>query len=123
MTKEDLNKEVYEPIKELKQRFYDSKTQDDWNACKEELVELLAKAESVMDKDFYPKYKEGILASIKKMYDYKQKYFAKQGNGEKKTYQPKVTYLIQDDLAAALTKYIELQTKLLEVQYENIFKK
>lgn len=120
LSREQLTEQVYQPIKDLKEAFYNSKTPEEWEQLKDHLVELLAKAEDVMDKDFYPKYKEGVVASIKKMYDSKVKYWEKQKQG-KPQFTPKKTYLLQDDLAAALTKYIELQTKLLTIQYENIF--
>lgn len=122
--KEQLEECVYSKVREIKQKFYDCKSLDDWQSIKEELVGVLGVAETMMDSTFYAKYKEGVIASVKKMYDAKQTWFSKQKNGtggEKKTYQPKVTYLLQDELATALTKYIELQTKLLTIQYNNVF--
>ena len=121
MTKQDLQEQVYQPMKELKDRFYAAETPEIWEECKEELIELLTKAETVMDKDWYEKWKQSQFDSITKMHTYKVKYWEK--GKEKKVYQPKTTFLLQDELASALTKYIELQTKLLELQYENIFKK
>lgn len=121
ISKDDLQVKIYTPIQQLKDAFYQAKSEQEWNDLKEQLVEILAYAEDVMDAEFYAKYKEGVVNSIKKMYEFKVKYWKK--NSEKKAYTPKKTYLLQDDLAAALTKYIELQTKLLEYQYKNIFEK
>ena len=122
LSKEQLYEQVYQPIKDLKEAFYNSKTPEEWEQLKDHLVELLAKAEDVMDKDFYPKYKEGVVASIKKMYDSKVKYWEKQKQG-KPQFTPKKSYLLQDELAEALTEYIKLQTKLMQIQYKNVFEK
>lgn len=121
--KEQLEECVYSKVREIKQKFYDSKDEQQWQSIKEELVEVLGVAETMMDSTFYAKYKEGVIASVKKMYDAKQTWFSKQKNGtaEKKAYTPKKTYLLQDELATALTKYIELHCKLLTIQYNNVF--
>ena len=108
-------KEVYEPMKELKNKFYQTKTQEEWDACKEELKAIYDKASKLMDKTFYEQYRDGVNASILKMYEFKKKYFEQ---GGKKQYQPKVTYLLQDELAQALTEYIKLKTAVLASEYE-----
>ena len=113
--KETLTLEVYQPIAELKQKFYECKSQADWDSLKVELKGLLAKAEKMMDGNFYTeKYKPGVVQSIEKIYGFKQKQFSK------KQFVPpvKVSYIFQENLADALTRYIELQTKLLELEYE-----
>lgn len=107
---------IYDRVKNLKDRFYQTKTQDEWDECKKELVTVLDEAKELMTPDFYPKYKEGVVATISKMWSFKEKYFQQQG--QKKQYQPKVTYLLQDDLAAALTKYIQLKTIELSMELE-----
>ncbi len=115
--KETLQKEIYQPTQELKNKFYQAKTQAEWDACKEELKVLLEKIdEPMMTTDFALKYKKSLVDSIAKMWAYKQPYFEKQQST--KTYQPKITYLFQDDLAQALTRYIQIQTKMLELDYE-----
>lgn len=114
MTNQDeINAKVYQPIKELKQKMYECKTQDNWDEYKGQLLELFKVAESMMDKSFYDKYRQGIVDSIAKIYSYKQKQFNKA-----KVFTPKVTYLLQDDLAAALTKYIQLKTIELSMELE-----
>lgn len=116
-SKETLEKEIYTPAKELKDKFYNAKTIEDWNACKEELKTLLPKIdEPLMTTDFATSYKKNLVDSIAKMWKYKEPYFNKQQN--KKQFQPKVTYLLQDDLAAALTKYIQLKTIELSMELE-----
>ena len=111
--KEEINVKVYQPIKELKQKMYECKTQDSWDEYKGQLLELFKVAESMMDKSFYDKYRQGIVDSIAKIYSYKQKQFNKA-----KVFTPKVTYLLQDDLAQALTKYIQLKTIELSMELE-----
>ena len=69
-----------------------------------------------MTPDFYPKYKQGVVDSIAKMWSFKESYFNKQQN--KKQYQPKVTYLLQDELAQALTEFIKLKTIQLSMELE-----
>lgn len=112
--KEELNSKVYEPIRSIKQRFYESKDEQQWQSIKEELVEVLAKAESMMDSTFYATYKEGVIASIKKMYDAKQAYFNKAK--EKKTYPVKSSYIFREEegkafieLCNAMSNYLNLK--------------
>lgn len=112
--REDLNKQVYEPIRELKQKFYDCKTADEWQSIKEELVEILAVAETKMDSTFYATYKEGVIASVKKMYDAKQAYWNKAK--EKKTYPVKSSYIFREEegkafieLCNAMSNYLNLK--------------
>ena len=107
---------IYDRVKNLKDRFYQTKTQDEWDECKKELVTVLDEAKELMTPDFYPKYKEGVVATISKMWSFKEKYFQQQG--QKKQYQPKVTYLLQPELAEALTAYIKLKTAVLASEYE-----
>ena len=111
--KDEINAKVYQPIKELKQKMYECKTQDSWDEYKGQLLELFKVAESMMDKSFYDKYRQGIVDSIAKIYSYKQKQFNKA-----KVFTPKVTYLLQDDLAQALTKFIQLKTIELSMELE-----
>lgn len=121
--KETLEKEIYTPSKELKDRFYAAKTMEEWNACKEDLKVLLAKIdEPLMTTDFAIKYKKSLVDSIAKMWKYKEPYFNKQQN--KKQFQPKVTYLLQDELAQALTEYFKLKTiQLIKEVGNDIFEK
>lgn len=107
---------IYDRVKNLKDRFYATKTQQDWDECKNELIPLLDEAKGLMTPDFFPKYKQGVVDAIAKMWTFKEKYFQQQG--QKKTYQPKVTYLLQDELAQALTEYIKLKTKQLQYELE-----
>lgn len=108
-----LDEKVYNPIRDLKNRFYQSKTQDEWEKCKTELKTLLPVAQELMDADFYTKFKDGVVQSIEKMYGFKQKLW------NKPQYPVKQSYIFQDNLANALAKYIELKTKMLELEYES----
>lgn len=110
--KETMQTEVYDKIKDIKNRFYNAKTQDEWNQIKEDYKIVMAKAKELMTPEFYEKYNKGVQDSIAKIYGYKEKQF------NKKQFQPKVTYLLQDDLAAALTKYIQLKTIELSMELE-----
>lgn len=108
--KEKMQNEVYTPMKELKERFYASKTQDEWDGCKKELTALLDKAKEMMTEDFYPKYKQGVIDSISKMYTFKEKYFSK----KQYVAQPKQSFIFREDegksfarLCNALAEYIE----------------
>ena len=121
--KETLQKEIYTPAKELKDKFYNAKTIEDWNACKEELKTLLTKIdEPLMTTDFAISYKKNLVDSIAKMWKYKEPYFNKQQN--KKQFQPKVTYLLQPELAQALTEYFKIKTiQLVKEMGNDIFDK
>lgn len=116
--KQVLQEKVYEPIKNLKNKFYQTKTQEEWDNCKVELKELLELAKPMMDSEFYEKYKKGVVDSIAKTYTYKEKYFKK----SKFTPQPKVTYLLQDELAQALTEYVKVLTKIKQKELDNFSK-
>lgn len=111
--KETMQTEVYDKVKDVKNRFYNSKTQDEWNQIKEDYKVVMAKAKELMTPEFYEKYNKGVQDSIAKIYSYKEKQFNKA-----KVFSPKVTYLLQDDLAEALTKYIQLKTAVLASEYE-----
>lgn len=114
MDRETLQEVIYSPIKDLKQKFYECSCPECWDELKVELKDLFEKAKGMMDEKFYETYRSGVVKSIEKIYGYKKKQW------EKKQFVPpvKVSYIFQDDLAAALTKYIELQTKMMELQYE-----
>lgn len=117
--KETLEKEIYTPVKQLKDKFYNAKTMDEWNACKEELKPLLAKIdEPLMTTDFATKYKKNLVDAIAKMWQYKEPYFKKQENKKQFIAQPKVSYIFQDDLAKALTNYLKLKTIELSMEME-----
>ena len=116
--KETLEKEIYTPCKQLKEKFYNAKNIDEWNACKEELKPLLAKIdEPLMTTDFATSYKKNLVDAIAKMWKYKEPYFNKQQN--KKQFQPKVMFLLQPELAEALTKFIKLKTIQLSMEMES----
>lgn len=112
--KETMQTEVYDKVKDIKNRFYNAKTQDEWNQIKEEYKVVMAKAKELMTPEFYEKYNKGVQDSIAKIYSYKEKQF----NKKQFIAQPKVTYLLQDDLAAALTKFIQLKTIELSMELE-----
>lgn len=115
--KETLQKEIYTPAKELKDKFYNAKTIDEWHQCKEELKTLLEKiSEPLMTTDFATSYKKNLVDAIAKMWKYKEPYFNKQQN--KKQFQPKVTYLLQPELAEALVNYLKLKTIQLSMEME-----
>lgn len=113
MDRETLQEVVYKPMKDLKQKFYECDCPECWDELKVELKSLFDKAKEMMSADFYKKYRDGIVASIEKIYTYKKKKWDK-----KQQFTPKKTYLLQDDLAAALTDYIKLKTKMMELEYE-----
>lgn len=106
MTNDDLKSVVYEPMRELRQKFYESKNQEEWNELKIQLKSLFEVAQQNMDSEFYGKYHDGVVNSIQKIYTFKEKAWSKQ----QKQFQPKITYLLQDDLASALMEYIQLKT-------------
>lgn len=111
MDRETLQEVIYSPIKDLKQKFYECSCPECWDELKVELKDLFEKAKGMMDEKFYETYRSGVVKSIEKIYGYKKKQW------EKKQFTPKKTYLLQDDLAAALTDYIKIKTKLMELEY------
>lgn len=107
---------VYDRVKNLKQRFYETKTQEEWDECKKELVTVLDEAKELMTPDFFPKYRQGIVDSIAKIYSYKEKQF----NKKQFVPQPKQSYIFREDegqsfsrLCNALADFLEKKTKML----------
>ena len=116
--KETMQTEVYDKVKDVKNRFYNAKTQDEWNQIKEDYKVVMAKAKELMTPEFYEKYNKGVQDSIAKIYGYKEKQF------NKKQFQPKVTYLLQPELAQALTEYLKIKTiQLIKEVGNDIFEK
>ena len=114
LSKEQLYEQVYTPMKELKDRFYAAETPEIWEECKGELIELLTKAETVMDKDWYEKWKQSQFDSITKMHTYKVKYWER--GKEKKTYPVKSSYIFREEegkafieLCNAMSYYLNLK--------------
>lgn len=102
----------WKEFNELKNEGWKTKTQEDYTNWQNRIKEWYKNQTELTDWD-----KDQIKKQLEKINENKQAYFNKpQFKG-----QPKKTFLLQDDLAAALTKYIELQTKLLEYQLKNIF--
>lgn len=112
---EEINAKVYQPIKELKQKMYECKTQDSWDEYKGQLLELFKVAESMMDKNFYDKYRQGIVDSITKIYSYKESFFKKQ---EKKQYQPKVNYIFREAEGLKIIEFLDTLNKVLKKKYD-----
>ena len=113
--KETLQKEIYEPCKELKNKFYNAKTIEEWNQCKEELKPLMAKiAEPLMTSDFATKYKQNLVDSIAKMWKYKEPYLNKQANKAKFVAQPKQSYIFREDEGQAFIKLCETFSQFLQ---------
>ena len=111
MTNQDeINAKVYQPIKELKQKMYECKTQDSWDEYKGQLLELFKVAESMMDKNFYEKYRQGIVDSITKIYGYKEKQF----NKKQFVPQPKQSYIFREDEGQAFIKLCETFSQFLQ---------
>lgn len=109
---------VYDRVKNLKDRFYQTKNQDEWEECKKELIPLLDEAKGLMTPDFYPKYKQGVVDSIAKMWAFKEKYFQQQG--QKKVFPVKSSFIFREDegqsfsrLCNALADFFEKKTKML----------
>lgn len=113
MTDERLQ-EVYAKIKEIKDRFYNSKSQSEWDETKKELVEELSIAEKLMSPDFYPKYKQGVVDSVSKMYSYKQKWFEQQEQGQKKQWPVKQSYILRENEGLAFTRLCNALADYLE---------
>lgn len=117
--KEEINVKVYQPIKELKQKMYECKTQDNWDEYKGQLLELFKVAESMMNKSFYDKYRQGIVDSITKIYGYKEKQF----NKKQFVPQPKQNYIFREGaeseafvkLCNTISQFLEIKMSLSEL--------
>lgn len=111
--KETLQKEIYTPAKELKDKFYNAKTIDEWHQCKEELKTLLEKiSEPLMTTDFATSYKKNLVDAIAKMWKYKEPYFNKLEN--KKQFQPKQSFIFRENEGEAFTRLCNALADYLE---------
>lgn len=108
--KETMQNEVYTPLKELKDKFYNAKTQDEWDNYKKELTTLLDRAKELMTPEFFEKYRQGTIDVIAKMYTFKEKQF----NKPKYTPQPKQSYIFREDEGQAFIKLCETFSQFLE---------
>lgn len=94
----------------LKDLGWKTKTQEEYTKWQADVKEWYHKQE-LTDWD-----KEEIKKQLEKINENKKVYFNKQQS--KKQFTPKVTFLLQDDLAAALTKFIQLKTIELSMELE-----
>lgn len=101
---------LYERVRQVKQAFYESKNQNDWDKEKENLKIALKEAETLMSKEFYRKYKQGVVDSVSKMYKYKQNLF---NQGQKKSFSPKQNYIFRENEGEAFIKLCEALTEFL----------
>ena len=71
-----------------------------------------------MDKTFYEQYRDGVNASILKMYEFKKKYF-EQGGKKRFVAQPKVSYIFREDEGQAFIGLCNALTNYLNWRVEN----
>ena len=94
----------------LKDLGWKTKTQEEYTKWQADIKEWYHKQE-LTDWD-----KEQIKKQLEKINENKQAYFNKQQS--KKQFTPKVTFLLQPELAEALTAYIKLKTIELSMELE-----
>ena len=118
MTNTQINEQVYAPIRDLKQKFYECQSNDEWQELKKQLKVLLSTAKELMDEKFYDQYSQGVINSITKIYGYKQKQF----NKAEKKFTPKSSYILRPEegeafikLANALTEFLSIKSKSYEI--------
>lgn len=111
----DTKTQIYEPIKQLKQKFYECQTKEEWQKLKEELKPLLTLAKENMDAKFYEQYSQGVINSITKIYSYKDKLF------NKKQYvpQPKQSYIFRPEEGEAFIKLANALTEFLTIKFKS----
>lgn len=110
--KETMQTEVYDKVKDVKNRFYNSKTQDEWNQIKEDYKVVMAKAKELMTPEFYEKYNKGVQDSIAKIYSYKERQF----NKKQFVPQPKQSYIFREDEGQAFIKLCETFSQFLQTK-------
>lgn len=101
----------WKEFNEMKDAGWKTKTQDEYTNWQSNMKKWYKNQTDLTEWD-----KEQIKLQLQKINDNKQAYFNKQQN--KKQYQPKVTYLLQPELAQALTEYIKMKTLHLQMQME-----
>ena len=113
--KETMQTEVYDKVKDVKNRFYNSKTQDEWNKIKEDYKVVMAKAKELMTPEFYENYNKGVQDAIAKIYSYKEKQF----NKKQFVAQPKQSYIFREDEGQAFIGLCNALTNYLNWRVEN----
>ena len=118
MTNAQINEQVYAPIRDLKQKFYECQSNDEWQELKKQLKVLLSTAKESMDEKFYDQYSQGVINSITKIYGYNQKQF----NKAEKKFTTKSSYILRPEegeafikLANALTEFLSIKSKSYEI--------
>lgn len=113
MSNAQINEQVYAPIRDLKQKFYECQSNDEWQELKKQLKTLLTLAKENMDENFYDQYSQGVINTITKIYGYKQKQFNK---AEKKQFTPKSSYILRPEEGEALIKLANALTEFLTIK-------
>lgn len=115
MNNAQINEQVYAPIRDLKQKFYECQSNDEWQELKKQLKALLATAKEAMDAKFYDQYSQGVINSITKIYGYKQKQFNK---AEKKQFTPKSSYIFREAEGQKIIEFLDTLNKVLKKKYD-----
>lgn len=117
--KETMQTEVYDKVKDIKNRFYNAKTQEEWNTIKEDYKVVMAKARELMTPEFYEKYNKGVQDAIAKIYSYKEKQF----NKKQFVPQPKQSYIFREGaeseafirLCNTISQFLEQKMSISEI--------
>lgn len=102
----------WKEFNEMKDAGWKTKTQDEYTNWQSNMKEWYKNQTDLTEWD-----KEQIKLQLQKINDNKQAYFQKQQN--KKQYQQKVVYLLQPELAEALTAFLKLKTIQLSMEMES----
>ena len=115
MSNTQIDEQVYAPIRDLKQKFYECQSNDEWQELKKQLKALLTTAKESMDEAFYEKYSQGVINTITKIYGYKQKQFNK---ADKKFQpQPKQSYIFREAEGQKIIEFLDTLNKVLKKKY------
>lgn len=99
----------WKEFNEMKNEGWKTKTQEEYTNWQGKIKEWYKNQTELTDWD-----KDQIKVQLQKINENKEEYFKK----KPKVFTPKVTYLLQDDLAKALTEYIKLKTIELSMELE-----
>lgn len=114
MNNAQINEQVYAPIRDLKQKFYECQSNDEWQELKKQLKVVLATAKESMDAKFYDQYSQGVINSITKIYGYKQKQF----NKAEKKFTPKQSYIFREAEGQKIIEFLDTLNKVLKKKYD-----
>lgn len=113
MTNKPEVQKIYDDVKTIKNGFYNAKNETEWQTLKSQLTTTLDEAKKVLTPDFYEKYREGVVQSISKIYEYKK------AHTFNKKQSVKTSYIFREDEGQAFIRLCNTISDVLQKKFGN----